>query len=525
MKKALGIIVTIAMLVTMFSTVVNFGSTSAASKSHPKTVARHHRHPSKPVKSPKPSKCVIPTPSVTETFMISAGTVDSKPGGEICFPVNFTYVPANGISATDMTVSYDPTQLEYIGANAGSIVPNPDTNFAVAEQSPGVLKLLFIDYTSLYEHIYTDGVFVNLSFRVHSSVTIRTSINIHDITVGDGNLVNVPTTAVEGLVSIFESTPTLPRISPYTPTPTPTPTPTTPTPTPPVPMSTLEVTVGSIETSPNESITLPINFKNTPAIGIATCNITITYDPTQLEFLSYEPGSIVPNPDMNFIVNKDYDGFLKLLFLDYTFGSEYIKLDGLIANLNFKVLGSPGSSTPINLSNATVGDLNLYTVGTTLFGGLVTVSAPNSETDFCFKVGSADVNTGDIITIPVTFANVPDKGIAVCDMTITYDTTKLEYVAHETGSIVNNPDMNYEINKLYDGAIKILFLDNTMRDEYITSNGLFTNLTFKVLDSFAGLSCINVEGSTFGDIDLTPINAAIVPGYINISDSSEHDQP
>lgn len=73
-------------------------------------------------------------------------------------------------------------------------------------------------------------------------------------------------------------------------------------------------------------------------------------------------------------------------------------------------------------------------------------------------------------------------------MTITYDTDKLEYVAFDTGNIVPNPNENFGINKQKNGVLKLLFNDNKMENEYITSDGSFVNLTFKVLGACSGTS-------------------------------------
>nr|WP_027622352.1 cohesin domain-containing protein [Acetivibrio clariflavus] len=56
-------------------------------------------------------------------------------------------------------------------------------------------------------------------------------------------------------------------------------------------------------------------------------------------------------------------------------------------------------------------------------------------------------------------------------MTITYDASKLEYVKGEAGSIVINPSINFAINKEKDGIIRILFLDDTLLNEYISKDG------------------------------------------------------
>ena len=109
--------------------------------------------------------------------------------------------------------------------------------------------------------------------------------------------------------------------------------------------------------------------------------------------------------------------------------------------------------------------------------------------------------------LPVNFANVPSGGISTADMTITYDASKLEYVSGAAGSIVTNPGTNFAINKEKDGTIKALFLDYTMADGYISTSGVFANLTFKVIS--ATTATATISNATFGDKSLKAITAKL----------------
>ena len=97
-------------------------------------------------------------------------------------------------------------------------------------------------------------------------------------------------------------------------------------------------------------------------------------------------------------------------------------------------------------------------------------------------------------------------------MTITYDSSKLEYVSGEAGSIVTNPGTNFAINKETNGKIKVLFLDYTMSNGYISQNGAFVNLTFKVISG--GNATISISGATFGDKSLGNVQAKLNAGTI-----------
>lgn len=135
-----------------------------------------------------------------------------------------------------------------------------------------------------------------------------------------------------------------------------------------------KVNLGTVDALPNKDVTVPINFENVPADGVHAFNLTINYDPTKLEYLSYKPGSIIPNPDINFAINKKSDGTLKLLFLDYTSTyKENIKSSGLFADLIFKVLGSSSESTPIKISDAAFANTKANIINASINDGKVNI--------------------------------------------------------------------------------------------------------------------------------------------------------
>lgn len=136
--------------------------------------------------------------------------------------------------------------------------------------------------------------------------------------------------------------------------------------------------------------------------------LTILYDSYCLEYIAYEPGGIVPNPNINFVINKSENGTLKLLFLGYSLENELINSDGTLANITFKVSSSEAESTSLRINNANFGDDNFNYLYPTLVEGIVYISrvsqaTPIPQNSLKVIVGSANANTGDIITVPVAF--------------------------------------------------------------------------------------------------------------------------
>ncbi|MEN2774199.1 cohesin domain-containing protein [Acetivibrio clariflavus] len=277
--------------------------------------------------------------------------------------------------------------------------------------------------------------------------------------------------------------------------------------------------VESVTASAGEQVVVPIKLANVPSNGITTADMTITYDASKLEYVKGEAGSIVINPSINFAINKEKDGIIRILFLDDTLLNEYISKDGVFANITFKVSGT----STVTISKATFGDRSLKPVSATLTAGTVTVGGgttqPTSQpttgpivTGFTAYVESVTASAGEQVVVPIKLANVPSNGITTADMTITYDASKLEYVKGEAGSIVINPSINFAINKEKDGIIRILFLDDTLLNEYISKDGVFANITFKV----SGTSTVTISKATFGDRSLKPVSATLTAGTVTV---------
>lgn len=106
MKKFLCMLLVITMLITLFSTVV-----SAASSTE------------------------------TDTNMqVILGSSDAKYKDQVNIPITFKGSPER-ISTLKMTITYDPTQLEYVSVSPGEIIPSPVSSFGTQLKSPGEIEL------------------------------------------------------------------------------------------------------------------------------------------------------------------------------------------------------------------------------------------------------------------------------------------------------------------------------------------------------------------------------------------------
>ena len=444
------------------------------------------------------------------------GNVNGSTGSKVKVPVTIEGISDNGISTADFAIVYDATKLEYIGAEAGSIITNPGTNFAINKEEDGLLKVLFLDYTMEKEYIKEDGVFMNLEFMVKATSGTTTVAKTGEATFGDRSLKTLNVVIVDGSVTVGEP--------PVTPTVTPTTTPATPTTTPTTtpentPTTTgFTVTIDTVNGNPGTSVAVPVKLSGIPAEGISTADFAIAYDATKLEYISTEAGSIVTDPGTNFATNKEEDGLLKVLFLDYTMAKGYISKDGVFMTINFNIKSSAAVNSKADVSitdTPTFGDSKLKTLDPQIINGGVKIVKEPDPNGFKVEVATVDGTLGSNVVVPVSFTNVPAIGISTADMTITYDADKLEYVDAEAGSIVTNPGTNFAINKEEDGILKLLFLDYTMQTQFIDKDGVFVNLTFKVLKE-TELAEISVVDGTVGDTKLADIDTEYVAGGVRV---------
>ncbi|AEV70589.1 cohesin domain-containing protein [Acetivibrio clariflavus] len=481
------------------------------------------------------------TEAASAEFTAYVESVTANVGQQVVVPIKLANVPSNGITTADMTITYDPSKLEYVNGSAGSIVMNPSVNFAINKENNGTIKILFLDETLLNEYIREDGIFANITFKVLGTSTVT----ISKATFGDRTLKPMTAKLNAGTITINGGATTQPTTPP---TPTPTVRPTTPPTVPPtVPPTTPPVITGftayveSVTANAGQQVVVPIKLANVPSNGITTADMTIIYDPSKLEYVNGSAGSIVMNPSVNFAINKEDNGIIKILFLDETLLNEYIREDGIFANITFKALGT----STVTISKATFGDRTLKPMTAKLNAGTVTVNGgattqpttpptptptvrpttpptvpptvpptiPPVITGFTAYVESVTANAGQQVVVPIKLANVPSNGITTADMTIIYDPSKLEYVNGSAGSIIMNPSVNFAIHKENNGTIKILFLDETLLNEYIREDGIFANITFKAL----GTSTVTISKATFGDRTLKPMTVKLNAGTVTVN--------
>lgn len=290
----------------------------------------------------------------------------------------------------------------------------------------------------------------------------------------------------------------------------------------------------------DDKVIIPILFSNVPEKGIACYDMKIIYDPTQLEYISYEAGEIIINPETNFEIQKNYDGLLSFLFLDYTLKNENISKDGIAANLTFKKLDSYNESSSIKITRAFFGDTDLTAINVKIIQPDIDIPIPTSPQTptptfttaptatptktpkkyFEVDVDTVKGNTGDLVTVPVSFINVPENEISTTKITLNYNSSLLEFVSVEPGSIVPNPKLNFSYSNgtdEFDGFINLQYTNNSDYTACINKDGVFANITFKVVCTYDRHAKVVVQSGMFKDRNLNKVPYYSYIGGINIS--------
>ncbi|ACL75107.1 cohesin domain-containing protein [Ruminiclostridium cellulolyticum] len=459
------------------------------------------------------SVTIVPGIQPTKELKVAVGTAEGNVGDTVTVPVTFADVASAGnVGTCNFYLAYDASLLDVVSVAAGPIVKNAAVNFS-SSASNGSISFLFLDNTITDELITADGVFANITFKLKSvAAKTTTPVTFKDGgAFGDGTMAKIATvTKTNGSVTI------VPGIQPT---------------------KELKVAVGTAEGNVGDTVTVPVTFADVASAGnVGTCNFYLAYDASLLDVVSVAAGPIVKNAAVNFSSSAS-NGSISFLFLDNTITDELITADGVFANITFKLKSvAAKTTTPVTFKDGgAFGDGTMAKIATvTKTNGSVTIVPGIQPTkELKVAVGTASGKAGDTVTVPVTFADVATVGnVGTCNFYVTYDTNLLEVASVTPGSIVTNAAVNFS-SSTSNGTISFLFLDNTITDQLIKTDGTFAEIKFK-LKSVTAKTTTPVafkDGGAFGDGtmakiatvtktngsvtidvgDVTPVNPTITP--------------
>ncbi|QNU67301.1 hypothetical protein EHE19_001810 [Ruminiclostridium herbifermentans] len=462
---------------------------------------------------------------------VSAGKVTGQEGEIVSVPISFDNVTEmNNVMACDFKVGYDSNLLEAVSVEPGSIVTNAGVDFTADISAASGVISLFINSTEDSQSISEDGVFANINFRLKtpSAAEVITPVEIKEIGDFTGlNLNQIAINKTNGSVTIIRTTVVESQINP----------------------SNTSFVIGSTDSL---KITLTPNGNTFNGISglrqgtdYTVSGNTVTIRDSYLRSLevgifklTFDFGIGEKNPVLEITVNAGTPA----IYPNY----RYVFIDDL-TNLDINI--APNGNTFYGIIGLTEG--TDYTVSgnsvTILTNYLAKLSLETKELTFDFgmqvnpvltiypvigerfpldvKVGNVTGIEGDIVTVPITLSHVKDvNNVGTFNFYVDYDKNLLKAVSVEPGDIITNPITNFSsLINANNGFISFVFLDYTIGDEIITTDGVLANITFKILGT-SGTTAPLVfrQGGAFGNENMAKINSiTFTNGSVTIDNTSK----
>ena len=199
-------------------------------------------------------------------------------------------------------------------------------------------------------------------------------------------------------------------------------------------------------------------------------------------------------------------------------GNTFKGITGLTNGTDYTVSGSTVTISKSYLSTLAVGTRALTFDFATNSNPVFTLTVVDSTPPFKglgVTIGKVSGSIGNTVTVPITLTNVSKVGnIGTCNFYINYDGKKLEAQKVTAGSIVKNAAVNFS-SSINNGTISFLFLDNSIGNELITTDGVLATITFKVIDS-SNTKLTFKEGGAFGDGNFSKLTElTYIEGSVN----------
>ncbi len=474
-----------------------------------------------------PNLTITVTPGSTgDSLGVTVGTAAGKSGEVVTVPVTFTNVAkVNNVGTCNFYLGYDTNLLEAVSVEAGPIVTNAASNFSSAINN-GTISFVFLDNTIGNELIKTDGVFANIKFNLKSTAQNVTTPITHKTggAFGDGAMSKINNvTKTDGSVTISVSGPSNPSITPVTSTF--------------VQGAAADITVtltpngntfkgitglvqGTNYTVSGNTVVISKNYLNTLTAGtkVLTFDFGVASNPNLTITVTPSVGAPAITPSTA--------AFDKYVPADISVtltpnGNTFKGITGLVQGTDYTVSGNNVVISKSYLNTLALGTKTLtFDFGVT-GNPVLTLTIKDSKPQFTglgVTIGTAAGKTGDTVAVPVTLTNVSKVGnVGTCNFYITYDPNLLEATTVSAGNIVKNPGVNLSsaINSST-GTISVVFLDNTIGNELITSDGDIITITFKIKGTTSQTAPVNFKtGGAFGNgsmskiTDVTYVNGSV----------------
>ena len=130
------------------------------------------------------------------------------------------------------------------------------------------------------------------------------------------------------------------------------------------------------------------------------------------------------------------------------------------------------------------------------------------------KVSTASGEKDDTVEITVSLEN--DTNFVAGNFNLIYDTTKLEYVSYEFGSVFNEGIMKIINHDSTTGNIAAAFSADPSEASHVRSAGNLFTVKFKIISDTTGITNFTFNCTTLKQNDGTNVTTDITDGYVNV---------
>ncbi len=234
-----------------------------------------------------------------------------------------------------------------------------------------------------------------------------------------------------------------------------------------------------------------VNVRNGPLQGI---RLTVDYAESVLNLTSISSGVLTSN----WTSNLGIDGHTVILATKYTNEAIPDGSSGSVVLLKFSVLGSPGDTSPMNLSAIELSNPDGEVGTAQAKNGTFTVTELLPPTADYLELPNASGMTGTYVEVPVNIINVQNGPIQGIRFDVDYDESVLDMMDISSGDLTST----WTRMKLGDdGHTIVIATDNTNDALPDGSSGSIVLLNFSVLGSPGDTSPMNLSAIELSNPD------------------------
>ena len=262
------------------------------------------------------------------------------------------------------------------------------------------------------------------------------------------------------------------------------------------------------------AICIPVtaeNFSNLDSLQLA-----ISWDPAGLQFVSVQPGLIAQGFNYSFTGNGN-------LLLDWNSGGQSLAINdaSVLFSLCFNLLGNPGQSVPL-FFNDSQAPLKAYSdsgqeiTGIQIQNGAVLIEDATGD-GLQLSVGSAVVETGDAVCVPITVQQFVD--MIGAQFSVRWNADSLHFDSLSLGALPNLGPVNFNLTTTDDGYLSFQWLDATLAGVTLPDGAALFSLCFTAGDQ-AGSSPVSVSSVPtlieFTNLGLEVAPVSLINGLVTI---------